>query len=110
MSEIHEGRRSLRLIKTAFRQTRLRIKARFLPNRIKEDSESDSEGRGRETRAGRQPLIRRETSTVFHEKAASIIRIQSSSSLAPQYFKQKRLRSSDLARLLTSTMQIFTLS
>lgn len=42
MSEIYEGRRSLRLIKTAFRQTRLRIKAHFLSNRIREDSESES--------------------------------------------------------------------
>lgn len=39
LSEIYEGRRSLRLIKTALRQTRLRIKAPLLSNRIKEDSE-----------------------------------------------------------------------
>lgn len=40
MSEIYEGGKSL--IKTAFRQAHLRIKAQFLSNRIKEDSESES--------------------------------------------------------------------
>lgn len=111
MSEIHECRRSLRLIKTAFRQTRLRIKARFLSNRIKEDSESESsavilkEEEERPAEVVSRSLEGRQA--VFHEKAASIIRIQSYSSLAPHYLKQKQFRRADLARLITSTLQIF---
>lgn len=99
MSEIYEGRRSLRLIKTAFRQTRLRIKARFLSNRIKEDSERPAQVVSCSLE-GRQAQF-------SMKKAASIIRIQSYSSLAPRYLKQKQLRRSDLARLFRSTMQIF---